>query len=111
MNTVVSLSERGTSFATRTKAAEIIREIAEIITITPDIKLTIDLTSVRIISPSFAAALIEGLRLLLNRIKYPVESISIIGDSQLVQGRLHEAFEQNITYAKNAQSLNRVLIS
>lgn len=111
MNTIFSLSERGTSFATRTRAAKIIKELGEFLTLKPTKELTIDLTGVVVISSSFAAAFIGELRSLLSHPGYRMESINIVGDSPLVQARLHKALEQYVAYVKNSKPLDRVLIS
>ena len=45
MNTVFSLAERGTSFATRTRAAEVVKELSQIIALEPTKKLTIGIAN------------------------------------------------------------------
>lgn len=111
MNTVFSLSERGTSFATRTRAAEVVKELGEFLTLGPTKELTIDLTGVVVISPSFAVAFIGELRSLLSHPEYRMESINIVSDSPWVQVRLYKALEQHVAYVKNSKPLDRVVIS
>jgi len=111
MNTVFSLSERGTSFATRTRAVEVVKELSEFLALEPTKELTVDLTGVVVISPSFAVAFIGELRLLLSRPEYRTETINIVSDSPWVQTRLHTALEQYVAYVKNSKPLNRVLIT
>lgn len=110
MKATFVLSERGTSFATRARAAEIVEEIHHSIELEQIGELTVDLTGVRVISPSFAVAFINHLRSLLNHPEFHTEIISIKGDSPLILERFSQAFNQNITHIKNSHSLDRVLI-
>lgn len=110
MNTTIVLTERGTSFATRTRAAEIVKEIQDSIELEQTEELTVDLTGVRVVSPSFAAAFISHLRSLLSRPAFHTEIINIKCDSPFVLERFKQAFNQNIAYIKNSHSLDRVLI-
>ena len=110
MNTLFVLSEQGTSFATRTRAAEIIKELQNSIELEQSEELTVDLTGVRVVSPSFAAAFISHLRSLLSRPEFHTEIINIKCDNPLILERLNQAFNQYIAHIKNSHSLDRVLI-
>lgn len=110
MNTVFMVSKLGTSFATRTRAEEIVRELEDVLATGAFGELTVNMTGVRVISPSFAAAFIKSLHSLLNRPRFQKESISIVGDSPQVQARLQEALEQYRSYYKKARPLDRVLV-
>ncbi len=110
MNTVFLVSERGNSFATRTRAAEIVQEICEFIELQQPNEITIDLTGVRVVSPSFAAAFINHLRSLLSRTKFQTQTINVTCDNALIVDRFKQALEQNIMYVTNSKPLNHVLI-
>lgn len=110
MSTAFMLSEWGNSLATRTRAAEIVKEIHDTIDLEQTGELTVDLTGVRVISPSFAAAFIGHLRSLLSRPEFHTEIINIKCDSLFVLERFEQAFNQNIAHIKNSRSLDRVLI-
>lgn len=110
MSAVFMLSERGTSFATRTRAAEIVNELAGVIDAKSAKEITVDLKGVSVVSPSFTVAFINSLRLLLARNEYRADIVNIVCDNPLVRDRFKKAFQQNMAFIQKSQSLNRVLI-
>jgi hypothetical protein len=116
MNAIFLLSERGTSFATRTRAEELAGELTQVLVSNPSERLTIDFTGVEVITPSFAVAFISKLGSLLSRPEFRKESVEITGDSILVQRRLLDVFEKHLSFSKaslhskSAESLERILI-
>ena len=91
------LSEFATSFATRAMATQILDQIRERLAPRGELQeLTVDLSGVRAITPSFATAFIYGLHRLANQRRYKVTGVNIVSTDPLMTARVRSVLDTHL---------------
>ena len=91
------LGELATSYATRAAAAEILADIRNRVAQTGEVQeITIDLTKVRAITPSFATALVYGLHRLADQRRYHISGVRIVSEDPLMNARVRSVLDTHL---------------
>ncbi len=104
------LMEKGTNFATRYRANEIIEDLLAHIGDSPVQRLVIDMRKVQVLSPSFTVAFLSSLDHIFTKSIYKNCEIEILVDNPSVRSRLDQTIHYITEYSKKTEPLEKVTI-
>ena len=104
------LMDKGTNFATRYRANEIIEDLLAHIGDDPVQRLVIDMRKVQVLSPSFTVAFLSSLDRIVNKSIYKTNEIELWVDNPSVRSRLDQTIHYITEYSKNTESLEKVTV-
>lgn len=104
------LADKGTNFATRYKANEIIEDLLAHIGDGPVQRLVIDMREVRVLSPSFTVAFLSRLDRIFAKSIYRNSEIELLVDNLSVRSRLDQTIHYITEYSKNTEPLEKMTV-
>lgn len=110
MKVEYKLGDKGTNFATRHRANEIIEDLLAHIGDGPVQRLVIDMRKVQVLSPSFTMAFLSSLDRIFTKSIYKNIEIEVLVDNPSVQSRLDQTIHYITEYSKNTEPLEKVTV-
>ncbi len=104
------LADKGTNFATRYRANEIIEDLLAHIGDGPVQRLVIDMRKVQALSPSFTVAFLSSLDRILTQSIYKNNEIEVLVDNPSVRSRVDQTIHYIMEYSKRIEPLEKMTV-